>query len=96
VVALLLGPEHPLEDRVDVLPLMVEVVIGLDLLVRQLGAHVLVGLEQPEAEGGRLGVDAVRAPDRRRKLMRMGAASKASTSAIRMSAACISCTLKQV
>ena len=42
------APEHPLEDGIDVLEVMVEVEIGLDLLVAQLRAHVLVGLEQRE------------------------------------------------
>ena len=38
--------EHALEDRIDVLEMVAEVEIGLELLVAELRAHVLVGLEQ--------------------------------------------------
>src|SRR3546814_20725442 len=44
--ALRLIPEHPREDRVDVLQMIIEVEPRLDLLRRQGGGHVGIGLEQ--------------------------------------------------
>src|SRR4029077_489549 len=40
------GSEDPLEDGVDVLEMVVEVEVGLELLVREPCAHVLVRLEK--------------------------------------------------
>ena len=40
------GSEHAFEDRIDVPEMVVEVEIGFELLFRELGPHVLVGLKQ--------------------------------------------------
>ena len=42
------GPEHPREDRVDMLQMIAEIELVLDLRDRQRGGHFGIGLEQFE------------------------------------------------